>query len=134
MAYASDSRRVHDVDRSAESQTGGPIDPLPVRAERLLDVVMAEPGRARLQATALLVKARAAGDDEAAGVLARVLGLAARAAGDVAEAARQLRRSIALAEAGGRATRAAESRMSLALVLDDLGHPGAALWPREDTT
>jgi tetratricopeptide (TPR) repeat protein len=118
---------VHHVDRSAATQTGGSIDPLPVRAERLLDVVMAEPGRARSQAAALLARARATGDDEAAGVLARVLGLAARAAGDVAEAARQLRRSIALAEAGGRAARAAESRMSLALVLDDLGHPGQAV-------
>ena len=119
---------MHGVDRSVVTELGdGPIDPLPVRAERLLNVVMAEPGRARSEATALLARARASGDDEAAGVLTRVLGLAARASGDVAGAARQLRRSIALAEAGGRAVRAAESRMSLALVLDDLGRAGHAV-------
>ncbi|WP_459112892.1 ATP-binding protein, partial [Rugosimonospora acidiphila] len=57
----------------------------------------------------------------------RALGLAARALHDAATAARHLRASAALAGRHRLAPLVAEARMSLALILDDLGRPAAAL-------
>ncbi len=87
-------------------------------------MVMADPRRALAlasdqwqQAHDPLEKARAL----------RVMGLAERELHDAAAAARHLRRSIGLATRHGLDHMAAESRMSLALVLDDLGRPRDAL-------
>ncbi|WP_344140574.1 tetratricopeptide repeat protein, partial [Luedemannella flava] len=96
-------------------------------AEELLDGVMADPWRARGQAEALLVRSRRAGDVTARVVTHRVLGLAARECHEPAVAVGHLRRSVALATRHRLARRAAESRMSLALALDDVGRPAAAL-------
>ena len=53
--------------------------------------------------------------------------LVADAERDAATAAAHLRRYIAIADRHGRVDRIAEARMSLALVLDDLGRPAAAV-------
>ncbi len=104
-----------------------PWESLSVRAERLLDAVMADPRRTRGVALTLLDRARATGDIVAQSIVERAVGLALRAADDAPGAATRLRRSVRLAESAGLTRRAAESRMSLALVLDDLGRPGPAI-------
>lgn len=96
-------------------------------AEELLDGVMADPWRVRGQAERLLVAARRAGDGTARVVAYRVLGLAARECHEPAAAVGHLRRSVALAVRHRLPRRAAECRMSLALALDDLGRPAAAI-------
>ena len=68
------------------------------------------------------------GPSPATRVLAhRAIGLAVRELHDAAGASVHLRRSIAIAERHGLDGPAAEARMSLGLVLDDLGRPVAAL-------
>ncbi|MBB5872948.1 tetratricopeptide (TPR) repeat protein [Allocatelliglobosispora scoriae] len=88
---------------------------------------MADPRRARTLGTALLAKAVRERDAAAQSGALRVLGLAAREQQDPGLAAQHLRRSISVALRHGLLTLAAESRMSLALVLDDLGRSRAAL-------
>ncbi|MEV0128326.1 CHAT domain-containing tetratricopeptide repeat protein [Dactylosporangium sp. NPDC050688] len=96
-------------------------------AQRLLPVVMADPGKARALADAALRDARRGGDHAAQAVALRTLGLAARARHDAADAARHLRASIAVARRHRLTQYEAEARMSHALILDDLGRPTAAL-------
>ncbi len=67
------------------------------------------------------------GDDEAAAVAERALGLAAVELGRPGEAVAHLRRAVALAEAAGSARRAAEARMSLSLALALQGATAEAL-------
>src|SRR5688500_16573526 len=90
-------------------------------ARRLLPIVMADPGRAKALAERALADARRCGDPAVQAVALRALGLAARARHDAATAARHLRTSIRLAHRHGLVTAEAEARMSLALILDDLG-------------
>jgi tetratricopeptide (TPR) repeat protein len=96
-------------------------------AERALGAVMADPRRARISAQAALTLARSTGDAAAHVVAERALGLAARELHDTAKAAVHLRRSVRVAESHGLHRRAAESRMSLSLVVDDLGRPADAV-------
>lgn len=101
-------------------QEGGPD-----LAKRALDTVMVDPGRAQLVATAALE--RSGGDPAACSAAHRALGLAAHALHDAAGAATHLRRAIRTAHRHGLPVPEAEARMSYALILDDLGRPGAAL-------
>ncbi|MEV4508793.1 CHAT domain-containing tetratricopeptide repeat protein [Dactylosporangium sp. NPDC049525] len=96
-------------------------------AQRLLPIVMADPGKAKALADVALRDARRSGDHAAQAVALRTLGLAARARHDAADAARHLRASIAVARRHRLTQYEAEARMSHALILDDLGRPTAAL-------
>lgn len=96
-------------------------------AQRLLPIVMVDPGKAMTLAGAALHDARRARDRASQAVALRTLGLAARARHDAADAARHLRASIAVARRHRLTQYEAEARMSHALILDDLGRPTAAL-------
>ncbi|WP_327004719.1 hypothetical protein OHA72_58470 [Dactylosporangium sp. NBC_01737] len=96
-------------------------------ATRAVEAVAADPDQARALAASALVAARRAKDPDAASVANRALGLAARADEDAHTAARHLRAALRVAGRHDRMTLAAEARMSLALVLDDLGRPSAAV-------
>ncbi len=96
-------------------------------AEQALAAVMADPKRAQALASELQAKAQAEGDAATEAIAVRVLGLAARELQDAALAARRLRLSVDIAQRAGLNALAAESRMSLALVLDDLGRPKLAI-------
>ncbi|GAB3858027.1 CHAT domain-containing protein [Dactylosporangium cerinum] len=96
-------------------------------AQRLLPIVMADPGKAKVLADAALRDALRTGDRASQAVALRTLGLAARARQDAADAARHLRASIAVARRHRLTQYEAEARMSHALILDDLGRPTAAL-------
>jgi CHAT domain-containing protein/tetratricopeptide (TPR) repeat protein len=95
--------------------------------ERALAMVMADPRGAQALAADLLARARRETDPAGEATALRVLGLAAREQQDAVAAAQQLRRSVTVASRAGLDGLAAESRMSLALVLDDLGRPRAAI-------
>jgi tetratricopeptide (TPR) repeat protein len=97
------------------------------RNDAAITAVFADPGTARSAARPHLDAARRGGDVAAEVVAHRALGLAARELNDAAAAAVHLRRAVRLAERHGLAERAAEARMSLALTLDDLGRPAAAV-------
>jgi len=84
-----------------------------------------EPGRAAALATGAI--ARAPRDAEVAAVAGRALGMAACARGDLTEATRRLRTTIAYAARSGFPVRAAEARGSLAYVLVLTGRGAAAL-------
>ncbi|MDI1463774.1 CHAT domain-containing tetratricopeptide repeat protein [Catellatospora sp. KI3] len=86
---------------------------------------MANPERAAALGARLLARAERDRDRPGASTSLRILGLAARELQEPALAATRLRRSIAVAREHPQL--AAESRMSLALVLNDLGRPRAAL-------
>ncbi len=90
-------------------------------------MVMADPRRAGVLGERLLARAERERDPAGAAVSLRILGLAARELQDPALAAARLRRSVAVASRARLAELAAQSRMSLALVLNDLGRPNAAL-------
>jgi tetratricopeptide (TPR) repeat protein len=94
-------------------------------AQRALDLVPTDPRRAR--ATAESVLATPATDPEEQVIAHRALGMAVRELHDFTGAAGHLRRAVALAERRGLELLGAEARMSLALVLDDLGRPVEAL-------
>jgi tetratricopeptide (TPR) repeat protein len=96
-------------------------------AERALSLVMADPRRARTTARAALAAAGRGGSGTARVVAYRALGLATRELHDASGAAAALRRAVDVAQRRGLDQQAAEARMSLALVLDDLGRPAAAL-------
>ncbi|MET7418576.1 CHAT domain-containing protein [Dactylosporangium sp. NPDC005555] len=95
-------------------------------ATRAVEAVAADPGEARTLAVAALAATRRDKDPDATSVAHRALGLAARSADDAQSAARHLRAALRVAQRHDRMTLAAEARMSLALVLDDLGRPAAA--------
>ncbi|WP_433208162.1 CHAT domain-containing protein [Dactylosporangium sp. CS-047395] len=96
-------------------------------AQRLLPIVMADPGKAKHLAEAALQDARRDGDAGSEAVALRALGLVARARHDAGGAARHLRASMTVARRHGLKTHEAEARMSHALILDDLGRTNAAL-------
>lgn len=89
--------------------------------------MQARPRAARTLAVSAVAQARTAGDLEAQSVGARALGLVAKEESDLPEARRHLTAAISLAESAGTRTRAAEARMSLALVLANQGRVAAAL-------
>ncbi|GAA1651934.1 CHAT domain-containing protein [Saccharothrix algeriensis] len=90
-------------------------------------MVMADPRRAAALGAKLLARAERDRDPGNVAASLRILGLAARELQDPALAAARLRRSVAVAVRARREDLAAQSRMSLALVLNDLGRPRAAL-------
>ncbi|NHC46197.1 CHAT domain-containing protein [Motilibacter aurantiacus] len=94
------------------------------RAERLLTDVMADPRGALAAADELVAERR---DDEAAPVALRVRALALRAVGDLTSALDTLRGAVALAVELGAARRAAEARMSLVVLLAEVGSLEGAL-------
>jgi tetratricopeptide (TPR) repeat protein len=102
-----------------------------VRAERpeglATEQILADPRRASIAAGQALAQARAQGDLAGQAVAERALGVAAHVLHDAAAAAVHLRRAIRTGQRGGEPVLEAEARMSYALVLDDLGHPAAAL-------
>jgi tetratricopeptide (TPR) repeat protein len=110
-----------------EAGAAGPSSPALTLATRAVAAVAADPQEARTLATAALAAARRERDADATSVAHRALGLAARAGDDAQVAARHLRAALRVAQRHGRLTSAAEARMSLALVLDDLGRPAAAV-------
>ncbi|MEY9933057.1 tetratricopeptide (TPR) repeat protein [Catenulispora sp. GP43] len=89
-----------------------------------LDQVLAQPSAGRAAAEAVLGEGD---DDEAAVIALRAIGLSWKENGDLARAARALRRSVALAERTGLSYRAAEARMSLVVILADRGNTDSAL-------
>ncbi|GAA3291524.1 hypothetical protein GCM10020218_064450 [Dactylosporangium vinaceum] len=96
-------------------------------AARAIEAAAGDPRRARTLAETALAAARRARDPEALSMAHRAAGLAARASYDAGAAARHLRKAVTVAAAHDRATEAAEARMSLALVLDEMGRPAAAV-------
>ncbi|NUP47177.1 MAG: hypothetical protein HOW97_07660, partial [Catenulispora sp.] len=68
------------------------------RAREALDQVLAQPAAGRATAQAVLTER---GDDEAAAIAWRAVGLSWKENGDLARAARGLQRAIAVAEAAG---------------------------------
>ncbi len=96
-------------------------------AERALRLVTADPRRARHAATQTLRAARLARDRATESTAERALGLAARELHDADRALRHLRRAVRVADAADLPGRAAEARMSLALVLAEAGRPAPAL-------
>ncbi|MBW8804429.1 MAG: CHAT domain-containing protein [Catenulisporales bacterium] len=103
---------------------------MPIFADRLaralesVDLVLADPAAGRSAAESVLADS---GNDEAAAIALRALGLSWKENGDLARAVRTLRRAIAVAEKCGERYRAAEARMSLVVILSDLGQTEAAL-------
>lgn len=97
------------------------------RAREALDVATAEPGRARVLAGQVRVEAKRAGRPDVASMAEQALGLAARELGEIDAAVAHLRKAVAVAERAGLATRAAESRASLAPTLQYAGRPADAL-------
>src|SRR5256714_2422628 len=103
---------------------------MPIFADRLaqalesVDLVLAAPAAGRSPAESVLADS---GNDEAAAIALRALGLSWKENGDLARAVRTLRRAIAVAEKCGERYRAAEARMSLVVILSDLGQTEAAL-------
>ncbi|WP_426513869.1 CHAT domain-containing protein [Dactylosporangium sp. McL0621] len=106
--------------------TEGAAEPLALAA-RAIEAAAGDPRRARALAEVALGAARRARDAEALSMAHRAAGLAARASYDARAAAEHLRKAVTVAVRHDRATLAAEARMSLALVLQDLGRPAAAL-------
>ena len=94
------------------------------RALESLDLVLAQPVAGRSLAESVLAESR---DDEAASIALRAVGLSWKENGDLVRAVRTLRRAIALGEKRGAHYRAAEARMSLVVILSDLGQTEAAL-------
>ncbi|NUR62586.1 MAG: tetratricopeptide repeat protein, partial [Catenulispora sp.] len=94
------------------------------RAREALDQVLAQPAAGRATAEAVLAER---GDDEAAAIAWRAVGLSWKENGDLGRAARSLRRAITVAESVGAPYRAAEARMSLVVILADRGSTDAAL-------
>ncbi|MDP9795142.1 tetratricopeptide (TPR) repeat protein [Catenuloplanes nepalensis] len=92
-----------------------------------LDLVTADPRRATRLALEARRSARRAADPGAESTAERALGLAARELSDAPAALRHLHRARRVAARAGLAERAAEARMSLALVLAEAGRPRAAL-------
>ena len=96
-------------------------------AQHALELVTADPRRARVLASEAYAQARRWGDRAAESTAERALGLAARELHDAGAALRHLRRAVRVAERAGLAAPAAEARMSLALVLAEAGRPTQAL-------
>ena len=93
-------------------------------AVQALDQVHAQPAQGRAVAEAVVAEG---GDDEAAAVALRAIGLSWKENGDLARASRALRRAIAVADKLDLPYRAAEARMSLVVILADRGNTDGAL-------
>lgn len=89
-----------------------------------VDQVMAQPVEGRAAAEAVLAERD---DDEAAAIALRAIGLSWRENGDLKRASRTLRKAIAVADRAGLPYRAAEARMTLVIILADLGNTDGAL-------
>ncbi|WP_018223421.1 CHAT domain-containing protein [Salinispora pacifica] len=96
-------------------------------AGKALHLVTADPARAAALADAALAAARAGADPDQETVALRALGLAAREQHNADHGLRHLRRARRVAEVAQLPVRAAEARMSLALVLAEAGQPQQAL-------
>jgi tetratricopeptide (TPR) repeat protein len=96
-------------------------------AVRALHLVTADPRQARTLALATRRQARRDADRDTESTAERALGLAARELRDARAALGHLRQAVRVAERAGLAQRAAEARMSLALVLAEAGRPTQAL-------
>jgi hypothetical protein len=96
-------------------------------AGQALLLVTADPERARALGAEARRQARRQGDRGAESAAERALGLAARELHDAPAALRHLRRAVHVAAAAQLTQRAAEARMSLALVLAEAGRPVPAL-------
>jgi tetratricopeptide (TPR) repeat protein len=94
------------------------------RALSALDQVLAQPAEGRAAAEAVLAEDDG---DEAAIIALRAIGLSWRENGDLRRASRTLRRAIAMADRAGLPYRAAEARMTLVVILADLGNTDGAL-------
>ena len=101
-----------------------PADDRLSHARKALDLVLAQPAAGRAEAEAVLGQA---GDDEAAAIAWRAIGLSWKENGDLPRAVKALRRAIKVAEAAGLPYPAAEARMSLVVILADRGNTEAAL-------
>lgn len=96
-------------------------------AGQALLLVTADPGRAWALGVEARQQARREDDPGAQSAAERALGLAARELHDARAALRHLRRAVNVAAAAQLTERAAEARMSLALVLAEAGRPIQAL-------
>src|SRR5260221_227220 len=94
------------------------------RAEAALDLVLVQPATGRAAAEAVLAER---GDDEAAAVALRAVGLSWKENGDLTRAGRALRQAIRVADRAAAPYRAGEARMSLVVILADRGNTHAAL-------
>src|SRR5260221_10225191 len=94
------------------------------RAEAALDLVLVQPATGRAAAEAVLAER---GDDEAAAVALRAVGLSWKENGDLTRAGRALRQAIRVADRAAAPYRAGEARMSLVVILADRGNTDAAL-------
>jgi tetratricopeptide (TPR) repeat protein len=95
--------------------------------EQILEQIMADPRQAAIAAERALVDARARSDGAGQASALRALGLAAHVLHDPPAADAYLTQAIRYARQAAATVIEAEARMSHALVLDDLGNPGAAL-------
>lgn len=95
--------------------------------QQALDLVTADPQRARALALVAREQARRWHDRAGESTAERALGLAARELHDAGAALRHLRRAVRVAQQAGLAEVAAEAQMSLALVLAEAGRPTWAL-------
>ncbi len=96
-------------------------------AQAALDLVPADPRRARADAASALGIARRERDPVARSVAYRALGLSAHELGDVDSALRALHCAVRVADTAGLAGHAAQARMSRAFILLSLGRLAAAL-------
>lgn len=96
-------------------------------AAEAIRLVQAQPGVARSLANAALDRARSPRDAEAASMAHRALGLVAKEETDLRQARQHLATAVRVARAANLRVREAEARMSLALVLANLGQTARAL-------
>jgi tetratricopeptide (TPR) repeat protein len=94
------------------------------RALRAVEQIQTQASEARAAAEAVLAEG---GDDEAASIALRAVGLSWREHGDLKLAVRTLRRAISVADRAGVPYRAAEARMSLVVLIADRGNTDGAL-------
>lgn len=91
---------------------------------RAVEQIQTQASEARATAEAVLAEG---GDDEAAAIALRALGMSWREHGDLKRAVRTLRRAIAVADRAGVPYRAAEARMSLVVIIAEGGNTDGAL-------
>lgn len=96
-------------------------------AAEAIRLVQAQPRAARSLALSALERARSPRDPEAASMAHRALGLVAKEETDLRTARQHLATAVRVARSGNLPVREAEARMSLALVLANLGKTAGAL-------
>jgi len=107
--------------------TAPPTAALLEAAEEAIRLVQARPENARRLALSVLARGKGSPDLVSASMAHRALGLVAKEHSDLVAATEHLALAIRLAERAGDPTRAAEARMSLALVLANRGRMTSAL-------